>query len=314
MPNLRTGFSQSADDQRIRVKLFGVGSAGCNMIDGAPFPTVAVSSSSADLARCRCERKLLIGQDRLAGLSDSGPELVKQVPAIVGHELLDMFNNTDVAFLMCGLGGMTGSMGVKMLSSIAKARSTLGIVLAATPFSAESLGRREVAQQTMLNLALTASVCIEFPNDELSSLAPNLPLSRAFSIMNAIMMRPVMDLCGVMSRTDTASFRQALGNSARGRFGLGLARGDDRVEKAVHDALTSPWFDFAMEDAASAIVVYSAADPWDKEADKILTLMESRMPSARIVWGSYPDISLGERIRISLVLCRPQPLTSILNK
>jgi len=304
MPNLRTRFSQSPADQRIRVKLFGVGSAGCNIIDGAPFPTVAVSSSSADLARCRCERKLLIGQDRLVGLSDSGPELVKQVPAMVGHELLDMFNNTDVAFLMCGLGGLTGSMGARMLSSIAKARSTLSIVLAATPFSAESLRRREMAQQAMFGIARTSPVCIEFPNDELSALAPNLPLSRAFSIMNAIMMRPVMDLCGAMSRTDVASFRQAVGESPHGRFGLGMARGDDRVEKAVHDALTSPWFDFAIGDAASAIVIYSAADPWDKEADKILSLMESRMPSTRIVWGSYPDISLGERIRISVVLCR----------
>jgi len=304
MPNLRTRFSQSPDDQRIRVKLFGIGSAGCNMIDGAPFPTVAVSSSSADLARCRSERKLLIGQDRLLGLSDSGPELVKQVPTLVGHELLDIFNNTDVAFLMCGLGGFTGSMGTRILSSVAKARSSLGIVLAATPFSAESLRRREMAQQAISSIARTSPVCIEFPNDELSSLAPNLPLSRAFSIMNAIMMRPVMDLCGAMSRTDIASFRQVLGESARGRFGLGLARGDDRVEKAVHDALTSPWFDFSLGDATAAIVVYSAADPWDREADRILSLMESQMPSARIVWGSYPDISLGERIRISVVLCR----------
>lgn len=307
MPNLRSRLSQAPDDQRIRVKVFGVGSAGCNIIDGAQFPTVAVSSSSADLARCRCERKLLIGSDRLVSLSDSGPELVKQIPTLVGHELLDMFNNTDVAFLMCGLGGATGSMGAQMLSSIAKARSTLGIVLAATPFSAESLRRREMAKQAMIGLSRTTPVCIEFPNDELSSLAPNLPLSRAFSIMNAIMMRPVMDLCGAMSRTDVVSVRQAMGDSAVGRFGLGLARGDDRVERAVHDALTSPWFDFAIEDAGTAILIYSAADPWDKEGDRIISLVESRLPSTRLVWGSYPDMTLGERIRVSVVLCRSLP-------
>ena len=105
MPNYRTRFSQSPDDQRIRAKIFGVGSAGCNMVETSPFPAVALSTSSADLARSHAERKVLLGQDRLVGVSDADPELRRKLPSIAGHELPDMFNNTDLAFVMCGLGG-----------------------------------------------------------------------------------------------------------------------------------------------------------------------------------------------------------------
>lgn len=307
MPKIRTRFSGSHQDQMARIKLFGVGSAGCSMIDGAQFPTVAVSASAADLARCRSERKILIGTDRLAGLSESAPDLMKRLPSVVGHELLDVFNNTEIAFIMCGLGGSTGSLGSKMLASVARAKGSLGIVLAATPFSAESFRRREFAEATIRDLAGISHLCVEFCNDKLSSLAPNLPLSRAFAIQDAIMTRPVIDLCATFSREDTASFREVLGGSSYGRFGLGLARGDDRIERAVNDALTSPWFDFELKEAKAAVIVYSASDPWDVEEARIVTKLGCALPNANLIHGSYSDPSLGDRIRVSMILTRDLP-------
>ncbi|MBN1677118.1 MAG: hypothetical protein JW880_01125 [Candidatus Thermoplasmatota archaeon] len=307
MPTLRTRFTGSTSDRKVRAKLFGVGSAGCSMIDGARFQTVAVSSSAADLARCRSERKVLIGAERLLGLSDSDSELMKKLPSIVGHELLDIFNNTEVVFIMCGLGGTTGSLGAKLLASVARARGSLGVVLAATPFTAESIRRRQFAQEAIRGLTKISSLCIEFSNDKLSMLAPNLPLSRAFAVQDAIMMRPVLDMCSTLAGADTAALREVVGSSSYGRFGLGLARGDERVGHAVHDALTSPWFDFELGDARAAVVIYSAADPWDREEELVLSSVAERLPSCNIAMGSYPDPSLGERIRISITIARDPP-------
>lgn len=283
--------------------MFGIGSAGCSMIEGVKFPTVAFSTSSADLARSHADRKVLVGQDRLLGIAESGPNLMRRLPSIVGHELLDVFNNTELAFLMCGLGGVTGSHGARMFCSIAEAKGATGIVLAAMPFSAESFRRREVALTSMNELVRSSSLCVVFDNDELSSLAPNLPLSRAFGLLNGIMLRPIIDLCATMSRDDIAPFRQVIGGATYGRFGLGLARGDDRIQKVVSEALSSPWFDFDLAHASAAIAIYSAADPWDREMEKILTALEEKLPAAGLLWGSYADPSLGERIRLSLLLC-----------
>lgn len=304
MPNFRVRFSQSLDDPRIRFKLFGIGSAGCNIIQNSPFPTVAVSTSASDLERSGAGRKILVGRDQIIGTSDAGPDLLKSLPSIVGHELSDMFNNTDVAFMMCGLGGITGSYGTKLVSSIARSKGTTGIVLAATPFSAESIRRRDLASQALKGIASVSSLCVEFGNDKLSSLGSNIPLSRAFGILNGIMMRPVIDLSTTVSRNDIPALRQTLGGVTYARFGLGLGRGDERSERAVREAITSPWFDFPLEETGAALAVYSASDAWEKEALDVIGRLEAAVPSSKLIWGAYSDPSLGDRIRLSLLLCR----------
>jgi len=107
-----------------------------------------------------------------------------------------------------------------------------------------------------------------------------------------------------MSREDIPTFRQLVGDATHARFGLGLARGDERVQRVVQEALSSPWFDFDVKGSRTAIAVYSASDPWDKEAERILSNLEAVMPDTSILWGQYSDQTLGERIRLSLVLCR----------
>ena len=304
MPGQAIRFSKTSQDQRLRPKLFGIGSAGCSIIEGAPLPTVAISTSASDLARSHADRKFLIGLDRLTGLSFTQADVMKKLPEVAGHELLDLFNNTDVAFLLCGLGGPTGSLGSRMVASIARAKGTAAIVLATTPFSAESFRRRELVSLVMGVLLESSTLVVEFDNDKLSLLAPNLPLSRAFRIMNGIMLRPVEDLCAVMSRQDLPSFLKIIGSATHGRFGLGLGRGDERVKNVVDEALRSPWFDYGLEQTSAAIAIYSASDPWDKEIEQVMGTLSAKLPSADLLWGSYSDPALADRIRLSVLLCK----------
>jgi len=296
-------FSDFPQGQNIRAKAFGLGSAGCNMVSKAPFPRVAVSTSGADLERSGAERTLLIGQERLVGVYHSDEAIIKQLPSVAGHEILDVFNNTDVAFLMCGLGGVSGSLGSRVFSTVARSRGVFDVVMAATPFSAESVRRRDFASRIFNELLDSSTLCIAFGNDDLSTLAPRMPMSRAFALMNGIMLRPMIDLHAVMSRPDVALLRTNLCGAPHGRFGLGVGRGDDRIEKAVHEALSSPWFDLEGSRPKTAIVVYSSSDPWEKEIEKALDLLMAQLSSSRIICGSYRDPSLGDRTRLSVILC-----------
>lgn len=292
------------DGQLARAKVFGLGSAGCNMIAGIPFPKVAVSTSSTDLERTASDRRVLIGQDRLVGIYSSDKEVVKHLPSVAGHEVVDVFNNTDIAFLMCGLGGVSGSLGAVVFSEVAQARNSLDIVLAATPFSAESVRRREFAARMLGELRGISTLCIDFGNDQLSKLAPHMPMSRAFQLMNGIMARPVLDLCASLPKTEIQRLRRSVGDASAGSFGLGIGRGDERLERCVSEAFSSPWFGFDMSLVGCALAVYSSSDPWDKELEGIISMVGARVPSAALIIGSYADPSLGDRIRLSLVLCR----------
>ena len=304
MPAERIVFSKPDDGAAPRVRLFGLGSAGCNMIEGTAFSTVAFSTSSADLERSHAERKVLIGAERLIGISGAKHGILHHIPSIAGHEIVDLFNNIDLAIVMCGLGGMTGSLGSGFFASVAAARSVPCIVLVATPFSAESTRRREAASSALGAIVKSANLCVEFDNDKLSSLAPNLPMFRAFGLMNNIMQRPIMDISAAVPRASVASFAKSLGTGNYGRFGLGLSRGDEKVEHVVSEAMSSPWFDYPISQSDCAIAIYSASDPWGREFEKILDGLERSLPVRRLYAGMYADGTLGDKIRLSLVLCR----------
>jgi cell division protein FtsZ len=297
-------FSQFRGDEPVRAIMVGIGSAGCNMIAHSPVPCVAFSSSQADLDRTEAEEKVLISPQKLVGLAQTDLSVIRQMPSVVADEIRIPVTDIDVMFAMAGLGGLTGSVGAAVVSSFARASGVFCVAMTAGPFSAESERRRSLAEMYSRRIAADVDLMIEFSNDSLSDMAPNLPMSRAFAVMNGIMHRPVIDLLSAGTRKDVRVLRATIGEAVRGRLGLGLARGDERVSRVVGEALSSPWFDFDPEEAEAAVVVYSAADPWDREFGEIVELLQARLGEVRMIHGSYSDVGLGDKIRLSLVLCR----------
>ena len=278
------------------------------MLERAPVPSIAFSSSQADLDRSRAEDKVLISPQKLVGLAQTDASIIKKMPSVVADEVGVPFRDTDIMFLTAGLGGLTGSVGVAVLSSFIRANGLMSVALAAGPFSAESERRRRLAELYTGRIMADIDLMIEFSNDALSDLAPNLSVSRAFSILNNIMHRPAIDIISAGTRKDLKVLREIIGGAVRGRLGVGLVRGDDRVGRAVDEALSSPWFDFDVQETEAAILVYSSAYPWDREFGEIVETMSSRLGGPRMIHGSYSDPTLGDKIRLSVVLCRPPEL------
>ena len=297
-------FSQFRGDDPIRAKMVGVGSAGCNMLERAPVHSIAFSSSQADLDRSKAEDKVHISPQKLVGLAQTAPSVIKKMPSVVADEVGVSTRDVDMMFLMAGLGGLTGSVGLAVLSSFIRANGLMSVAMAAGPFNAESERRRRLAELYTSRITTDVDLMIEFGNDALSSLAPNLSVSRAFSVLNGIMHRPVIDILAAGTRKDLKVLREVIGGAVRGRLGVGLVRGDERVSRAVDEALSSPWFDFDIEETEAAILVYSSADPWDREFGEIVEMMSSKLGGPRMMHGSYSDPTLGDKIRLSAVLCR----------
>ena len=287
----------------IGIRAYGIGSAGCNMVARSQFPSGAFSTSPADVGRTRADRRLVMTTERLVGLYHADPKLVSQMPSTLGDDVLSLFDDTDVAVLMAGLGGVTGSIGTCVLGEAATAKCALTVAAVALPFSAESERRRDFALKCSRRIMSSVDLSLVFTNDALSTLAPRLPLSKAFDVLNSIMHRPTMEAASVLGRVRVNALKKALGRNVHGRFGLGIARGDDRAVKVVEEALSSPWFDFHVAEVGVAVVVYSAADPWDKELLKIVDSLKPLVPGAEVVCGSYPDPTLQDRIRLSVILC-----------
>ena len=87
-------------------------------------------------------------------------------------------------------------------------------------------------------------------------------------------------------------------------IGLGEARGENSAEKATDEALESPLLDIDLSDARGALVnVVGGPTLSLGDAEKCAQLIRDRInPYARIIWGATTDESMGDEIRVLLVL------------
>jgi cell division GTPase FtsZ len=128
---------------------------------------------------------------------------------------------------------------------------------------------------------------VTFGNDPLLQVAKDVPMTKAFAALSAIMARPASNLAAALARPDIAPLRQTLGQVRDWRYGMGLGRDKHRCFVAVEEAYGSPWFTSLPEEIRHAIVLMTVAEPGTDE-EEILHEVRRRSPRADIAWASLP--------------------------
>jgi cell division protein FtsZ len=287
----------------MRFELFGFGGAGCNIISDSSFPSVAVGVNQADINRCKKSRKILVDPAALLGFADADPAVLS--PDILPLEVRESLKDNDASIFFAGLGGFAGSNGIRMFASLAKMINRFSISIVSLPFSVESPVRMEIASRSLDDLRRRSDLVISFENDRLTSLVPKMPIDKAFKLMSAIMERPVMDLSRMMADSDVSMVRQIAQRSSVFKLGVGLGRGAMRDVEAMKEAFLSPWFDFVREDAPSAFLMISSYPIDQGEVNGIVRDVQSQLSSARLMFGSYEDPTIGDKIRVTLLVGKP---------
>src|SRR6266571_4674137 len=113
---------------------------------------------------------------------------------------------------------------------------------ATVPFTVEGPIRRQLAEAQLRLLQKRADGVVTFSNDQLLQIAKDLPLTKAFAALGAIMARPASELGAVLSRSDVVPLRRTFARVREWRFGMGAAREKHRCFVAVEEAYASPWF------------------------------------------------------------------------
>lgn len=300
---LQTTFSRKTSLPPLRFELFGFGGAGCNIISDSSFPSVAVGINQADVNRCKKARKLLLDPVVLSGFADADPAVLS--PDILPLEVRESLSGNDVSVFFAGLGGFAGTNGIRTFASLAKITNKFSMSLVSLPFSVESPVRMEIASKSLDDLRKRSDLVVAFENDKLASLVPKMPIDKAFKLMSAIMERPVMDLSKVMADSDVSMIRQVAQRSSVFKLGVGLGRGAMRDVEAMKEALLSPWFDFSKEDVPSAFLVISSYPIDQGEINGIVRDIQKELTSARLMYGVYEDPTIGDKIRVTLLVGKP---------
>lgn len=304
-----------------RIRVYGVGGAGCNAIsrlfeenlfDSDYVTGYAINTDAQALLMSPIENKVLIG--RTARGRGAGGDPTKGEAAALESEisLRKITNDTQLAIITAGMGGGSGTGAAGHIARLAKKQGAMTIAVVTYPFKSEGSLRKQNAEWGLERLREHCDTILVIPNERLLEIegVKDLPIASAFRVGDELLVRSITGVTELLTTDGMVNLDfedlRAVINSGSGvaMIGLGAASGKNRAEEATLEALNSPLLEIDTTDARGALInVVGGNSLTLGEAERCAQIIQEQVsPHAKIIWGAAVDESLGEDIRVMLVL------------
>ncbi len=294
-------------DQNINIKVIGIGGAGGNMvsrmkekkIEGVEF--VALNTDIQALRLTKADIKIQLGKNACRGLGagmdqDKGREAAQESL----EEIDKILDNTNLVFLVCGLGGGTGSGGAPVVANLLRQKNILTVAFVTKPFTFEGEKRQEVAEEAWQKLYSEVDSIITISNDRVFNVVEEkTPILEAFSKIDDILRMGIKGIADLifypgLINLDYANIKTILSNAGITLMGIGSATGENRARKAAQAAISSPLFDVSIDGAKKILFNISGGKDLSlveiHDASRIITQTASK--DAQVVFGTSFDKDL----------------------
>ncbi len=299
------------------IAVMGIGGAGCNIITWiaqkgmAGGRIIAADTDVNHLATMSRANKLILLGERLCkgygcgGNSKMGAEATKENLPEIKAGLQDV----NLLFLVAGLGGGTGSGAIPVVAGVARELGILTIACVTIPFNIET-ARREKAREAIKSLTESCDSTIVIDNSKLSEIAGDLSLEDALAVANALVGAFVRNITETITQPslvnlDIADLRAVMERGGISAIGIGESDGEDRITKAVNQALAFPLLDISDISATHGILIHIVGGE-DMTLEEVAVAGErivDKVPNTkRVTWGARVNSSLTGRVRIMAVL------------
>lgn len=310
------GASRVEAGLRPVVRVVGVGGAGCNIVGSLSdlglghVEPVAVNTDAQNLLGLRC-RKVLIGKTVTGGRGAAGNPATGE--AAVNADLEKMralLQGTEVLFLICGLGGGTGTGAAPVLACLGREMGALVAVLTVHPFKAEGRTRSQAAAAGLERLRDAADVVVMVRNDKLVEEFPDLNFQEALRVADHLLLNPVKSIARLLTREDLPNLRKVLGIRDIAHLGFGESSVHVGPRMVVRDAVSSlmPQGDISSHDRALA-VIHCPPGFKDDELHRFVRELHLFIHlDAQIMWGPIVDPALRDEVRIMTIVGRAREM------
>ncbi|NIG53194.1 cell division protein FtsZ [Chitinophaga sp. Cy-1792] len=235
------------------IKVIGIGGGGSNAvnhmysqrIDGVNF--IICNTDAQSIANSPVPNKIQLGPHLTQGLgAGANPEIGKQATEESFEEIKKILEvNTKMAFITAGMGGGTGTGGAPIIARICKELGILTVGIVTTPFSYEGKKRMGQADEGIARLKEYVDTLLIISNDKLRQKFGDLKFKAAFEKADNVLATAAKCITDVINSTgqinvDFADVCTVMRNGGVAILGSALAEGENRAQRAIEDALTSP--------------------------------------------------------------------------
>ena len=309
--------SKPARRQECRIMVLGIGGAGNRTVSRLNekglrgCECVAINTDLHDLNSVHAARKVLIGEGVTRGLSAGGnPRIGREAAEQSKVHIESLLESVDVAFVVAGLGGGTGSGAAPVVADIAHQRGAIVVGVVTTPLRTES-ERLETASRSLKELTSVCDTIVLMDNNKFGDSTLRVPAAEAFSLADSAMVNLIEGIVESISlpnlvNLNLADFRNIVGKGGLGIVGVGKsgAPSQNRAEEAVRNALGSPLFDVDYAEAKGALIHVTGGPSMTVEEAKHVEQIVSNMigHDARVGWGANIDPSFEDGLEVTIVM------------
>ncbi|MEP6888023.1 MAG: cell division protein FtsZ [Nitrospirales bacterium] len=308
---------QDNDIMPIRIKVIGVGGAGCNAVNtmiGSGLSRVEFISANTDvqaLGRSLASFKVQLGPERTRGLgAGAKPEVGKEAAIESKDRLRDALEGSEMIFVTAGMGGGTGTGAAPVVASIARELGALTVGVVTKPFQYEGKRRWAHAEEGLQELRKNVDTLLVIPNQRLLGLVDkSTPLLDAFKVADDVLRQAIQGIADIITTTghvnvDFADVRTVMTYTGRAVMGMGIARGPNRALEAAQKSISSPLLEEGNVQGARGVLLNITGGPSLSlhEVDEASSIIkEVADPDANIIVGQVINPDLSDELIITVV-------------
>ncbi len=302
-------------DFQAKLAIVGLGGAGSNLINRIynsgikSATTIALNTDAKHLNMIGAHKKILMGKTITQGLGAGGfPEIGMKCADASRNEIQDAINGYDLVFLAAGMGGGTGGGSIPLVAQMAREQGSLVVAFVTYPFSLER-SRKNKADWGIQQLTKNADTTIIIENDRLLSYAPNLPIEKAFELVDNVAANAVKGIADTIMlpsliNLDFADVRAVMRDAGTAVINIGIGSGPDKVQKAISSTRQHPLLNIETEGGKSALVhVTGSTSLTIEEATRVGEgVTENLDEKANVIFGSRLSPELADQIRVMSII------------
>ena len=300
------------------IKVIGVGGGGGNAVNHMYNEGI----HDVTYVLCNTDKKALedspvptILQLGVEGLgAGNKPEVARQAAL----DSIDAINNmlddgTKMAFITAGMGGGTGTGAAPIIAKCAKDKGILTVGIVTIPFLFEGEKKIDQALEGVEEIKNHVDALLVINNERLREIYPELTVINAFARADdtlTVAARSIAEIITMRGRInlDFRDVKTVLENGGVALMSTGYGEGENRVSKAIEEAIKSPLLnnnDIFNSKKVLLNINFSDADESEQftmeEMNEVHNFMRKFSREVETKWGMATDASLGNKIKITLL-------------
>lgn len=300
------------------IKVIGVGGGGNNAVKhmyNQNIENVAFVVCNTDLQaldNSPVPNKLLLGKSGLG--AGNIPEVAREAAEESIDKISELFSDsTRMVFITAGMGGGTGTGAAPVVARIAREHGMLTIGIVTIPFLFEGQKKILKALEGAEEMSKYVDALLVINNERLTEIYPDLQFLNAFGKADDTLTTAAQGISELITNTnhviniDFNDVDTTLRNGGAAVISIGYGEGENRVTKAINDALNSPLLKDRDIFGSKRILFNVYFNPESEnefvmsEANELTNFIANISSDVDVIWGLAKDHSLGEKVKITLL-------------